>query len=193
MKKLLIALGALLPLSLLANTITVYNQPQANAKIVGQIHTSSNIKPIFQKNGWIEVVNKNTGQTGWIMQSQPKAATNTYQQQYQNMLNLVRQEQAQLTKQFKQAQAYFMAKMRALKQKEAKLLSRIQSSSNNTVPMTKLIPATKNASSARQQYVAQSTTITCNGKRGTKITKKIWTDASGKKHLITKKTLVTCQ
>ena len=192
MKKILLTLSALFPATLLAGNIPVYNQPQANAQVIGQINTDSNITPIFKKSGWIEVVDKNTGQTGWLMQN-PPSTKSSYQTEYHHMLRLIRQEQASLKEQYKQAKSYFKAKMQALHEKESALMSRIQGKSNNSfAPMMTLSPAAKSGSVPNKTYTAQSTTITCNGKNGTKIVKKVWLDKNGQQRQTTTKSKITC-
>jgi len=192
MKKILFAFSTLFPTALLAGNIPVYNQPQENAQVIGQINTDSNIAPIFKKAGWTEVVDKNTGQTGWVMQSPPPARS-SYQTEYHHMLGLIRQEQANLQKQFKQAKSYFKAKMQALHEKEAVIMSRIQGKpSTPSMPMMTLSPAAKSASAPNKNYTAQSTTISCNGKNGTKTVKKVWLDKNGQQRQTTTKSKITC-
>jgi len=123
----------------------------------------------------------------------PPSTQSSYQTEYHHMLGIIRQEQASLKEQFKQAKSYFKAKMQALHEKESALISRIQGKSNNSVePMMALSPATKNDSTSNQNYTAQSTTITCNGKGGIKIVKKVWLDKNGQQRQTTTQSKITC-
>jgi len=91
-----------------AKSITLYDQPQAGAKIIGFID-SSNLVPIFKEGNWVKVGNQQNGTVGWINSSDlisteislPNSNPINYQATYGSQQN-VTNEQAQKALQSKQ-------------------------------------------------------------------------------------------
>jgi len=54
-----------------AQNISLYDQPNGNAKVIGKIDTASGIIPIFkpQTGDWVKVADPRNGNVGWIKQS----------------------------------------------------------------------------------------------------------------------------
>lgn len=61
-----------------AKPISLYDQPAANAKIIGSIETDHGLIPIYQpqNSDWMKVGDPNNGNIGWIKQSELKNASN---------------------------------------------------------------------------------------------------------------------
>lgn len=69
--KLVYCLGTamlLSPLALFAKEVNLYDQPNANAKIVSKIDLAAGVIPIFtpQPGDWMKVGDPNNGNTGWV-------------------------------------------------------------------------------------------------------------------------------
>jgi len=58
----------IISMQVFAKNITLYEQPKAGAKVVGQADLSAGIIPIFsQKNGdWIKIADPRNGNVGWV-------------------------------------------------------------------------------------------------------------------------------
>ncbi|QLE78875.1 hypothetical protein FLM55_03615 [Francisella sp. Scap27] len=68
-KALMIILGLGLVTSGFAETYTVYEKPDTSSKKVARVDNNSpKYEAIFVKNSWVEIVDKTTGQVGWIEQ-----------------------------------------------------------------------------------------------------------------------------
>lgn len=78
MKKIFLSLLALTASSVVsAQTISLYDQPNQNAKVVGTADLSSGIVPIFtppNDNTWMKVADPRNGNVGWIKSSDIKNA-----------------------------------------------------------------------------------------------------------------------
>lgn len=76
--------------SVFAKTITLFDQPNANAKSIGSIDAAQGVVPIFTtKDGeWVKVGDPKNGNVGWIKSSDLKDPNSpvsiTYTQQYIN-------------------------------------------------------------------------------------------------------------
>ena len=66
-KSVLIYLGIFLSVNVLANSHKLYSQPDELSNVIGEItKDNNNFKPIFEKYGWLEVVDIKTGNVYWL-------------------------------------------------------------------------------------------------------------------------------
>jgi hypothetical protein len=75
MKKLILIIASLLLSSnLFANIITLYDQPNGTAKIVGKLDSEKGLIPIFTQKDrqWIKIANPQDGTVGWAKSSDLK-------------------------------------------------------------------------------------------------------------------------
>lgn len=55
------------------NTISLYEQPNSNSKVVATIEKGKPIMPIFSKDNWIKIADPSNGNVGWISNDTLKA------------------------------------------------------------------------------------------------------------------------
>lgn len=70
---------ALLASYCLAKNINLYDQPKADAKIIGTIDPSKGIVPIFspKQSEWVKIGDPHNGNVGWVKSSELASAGNT--------------------------------------------------------------------------------------------------------------------
>lgn len=59
------------PLSAFAKEVSLYDQPNANSKVVAKVDLAAGVVPIYtpQSGGWIKVGDPRNGNTGWLKSS----------------------------------------------------------------------------------------------------------------------------
>lgn len=68
MKKIISCLLILFSSVALANTISLYQSPQDNAKVISQVNGGTQLIPVFypKQGAWLKVANPQNGDVGWV-------------------------------------------------------------------------------------------------------------------------------
>ncbi|WP_119342700.1 SH3 domain-containing protein [Facilibium subflavum] len=187
MKKLLLALGLIATTSAaFATSYQLYNQPNEQAKVIGQLSDQAQNQYIqfYQKGDWVKVANTANGQVGWVNVKQVQQ--NTQDQQYQQALKAIEAQRAQLKAQRQQFEQNYQQAVSQLQQKVANLQQQYQQMQNQANMNETAQKKTANQDNAVVQQSFESVMVNTNkdGKTAT-VTKK-WLGKDGKMHQQTK-------